>query len=62
MNLERIKELKKMSDEGALTYGECVEIQEAFDKLPDSQLMDLRDNAMIDDMLEELELEELAKA
>ncbi len=53
MTLERVKKLRESSD--SLSYMELVEIQSAFDLIPDECLRDIRENAVASDMLEEIE-------
>ena len=55
MELSRIKYLKSESSELHLAYNEIAEIEDAFAKIPDEELRDLRENATTDDMLDELE-------
>jgi hypothetical protein len=51
----RIRELRAELDAERIDLVELAEIEEAFAKIPDSQLRDLRENAMAGDMLDELE-------
>lgn len=55
MKLERIKELRKALEDENISMSELAEIQEAFDVIPDHDLREDRDNAMISDMLDELQ-------
>jgi hypothetical protein len=55
MKLSRIKELQIESEHERLSMGELVEIQDAFELIPDEQLSDERENATASDMLDELE-------
>ncbi len=55
MKLARIKELRAELEAERIGLSELGEIYEAFAKIPDSELRDLRENAMADDMLDELE-------
>lgn len=58
MEYSRIRQLQNWSAEdkdGTLDLMDISEIEEAFNKIPDEQLRDLRENAMVDDMLDELE-------
>lgn len=54
MNLSRILYLRGESSADVLSYGEIQEIQSEFDKIPDSELRDERENATASDMLDEL--------
>jgi hypothetical protein len=55
MSVNRIKYLREASEAESLSWAECAEIQDAFDEIPDEKLHDSRENAMMDDMLNELE-------
>lgn len=55
MTLKRIKELRAELDAERIDLVELMEIEEAFATIPDSELRDLRENAMASDMLDELE-------
>lgn len=55
MSVNRIKYLREASEAESLSWGECAEIDEAYKQIPDEKLRDLRENATIDDMLNELE-------
>ena len=54
MTEERLKYLKEESMNQRLSFDELVEIQVAFDKIPDEKLSDLKENALVDDMLDEI--------
>lgn len=56
MTRERLKELRKISEAENLSMNDIVEIEAAFDEIPDSELRDVRENATASDMLEELEI------
>ena len=55
MSINRIKQLREALEGECLDTQEAIEIEEAFSKIPDSELRDLRENAMAADMLDELE-------
>lgn len=55
MELSRIKYLQGEADAEALDLEEVAEIEAAFALIPNEELRDLRENALADDMLEELE-------
>lgn len=55
MNAERIKYLRGEVDAERISLDELLEIEAEFDKIPDEQLRDLRENATASDMLDELE-------
>lgn len=55
MSLARIKTLREALESGTIDLEELSEIEEAFDKFPDQQLRDERENATADDILDELE-------
>lgn len=55
MEIGRIKYLREELEAERIDLEELSEIEEAFSKLPDKQLRDLRENAMAADMLDELE-------
>lgn len=55
MEIGQIKHLREAAEEENLDLEEISEIEEAFAKLPDSQLQDARENATVTDMLNELE-------
>lgn len=55
MDISRIMYLRDVNDDESLSYGEIAEIEEAFALIPDSELRDLRENALASDMLDELE-------
>lgn len=57
MNKQRIQELRKELDNESLSYDDIVDIESAFAEIPDEQLRDLRENAMVGDMLDELEVQ-----
>jgi hypothetical protein len=54
MDKATYRQLRETSDDESLSYSELIEIQSAFDAIPDYQLRDLRENAMADDMLDEI--------
>lgn len=54
---ERLAHLRVENDAERLSYGEIAEIQEAFNLLDPSRLVDHPENATIGDMLDELEYE-----
>lgn len=54
MDKQRIKELREALREG-ISYGELAEIESAFDEIPDEYLPEPRENALAEDMLNELE-------
>ena len=51
----RIKYLREELEAERISQSELIEIEEAFDKIPDDELRDLRANALASDMLDELE-------
>lgn len=55
MDLSRIKQLRAELDAECIDLLELSEIEEAFNKIPDAELRDLRENATASDMLDELE-------
>ena len=55
MDLSRIITLREALEAENIDLEELSEIEEAFAKIPDSELSDLRENAMAADMLNELE-------
>jgi hypothetical protein len=59
MTKARIKELRAELEAERIDLVELAEIEAAFAEIPDSELHDLRENAMASDMLDELE-EQLA--
>lgn len=56
MTKERLEELKKICEDESLSMGDLVEIEHFFEKIPDSELRDVRENAMASDQLEEIEI------
>ena len=55
MDISRIKYLQEANEQEALDTEEIIEIQAEFDLIPQESLRDLRENALVGDMLEELE-------
>jgi hypothetical protein len=55
MTKQRLKYLRQANEAENLSLGELIEIQAAFEQIPDDKLRDLRENAMASDMLEEIE-------
>ena len=55
MDKTTIKKLRKKLDNENISYGEIADIESAFAEIPDEQLRDYRENAMVGDMLDELE-------
>lgn len=55
MDYGKIKQLQGLAQRGGLYYSDLAEIEAAFNLIPDDQLRDLRENALVDDMLDELE-------
>ncbi len=55
MDISRIKYLRDALENECIDLMELSEIEEAFKLIPDSELRDLRENAMASDMLDELE-------
>lgn len=55
MTADRLRYLRQESNAERLDFVEIAEIEAAFDKLPDEKLRDLRENAMVTDMLDEIE-------
>ena len=55
MPQERIDYLRRELEAERLSYEECAEIEQAFNKIPDEELPEPRENAMGSDMLDELE-------
>lgn len=55
MTQERLEYLKEESANQSLSFDELIEIQREFDNIPDEKLRDLRENALVDDMLSEIE-------
>ena len=56
MTRERFDHLLVESQNERLSYGELLEINEEFDKIPADNLDDDPDNALADDMLREIEI------
>lgn len=54
MDQETYTQLREASDAEELSYGEVSLIESAFDTIPDSFLRDRRENALADDMLDEI--------
>ena len=55
MNLQRIEYLRKELENETIDLTELAEIEEEFAKIPDEKLRDLRENALANDMLDEIE-------
>ena len=55
MTKERFDYLRDESNEERLSMGELIEIESEFDKIPDNELPDLRENAVASDMLDTIE-------
>lgn len=55
MTPERLKELQVECENERLSTLEIIEIEEAFNEIPDEFLSDLRENAVASDMLHEIE-------
>lgn len=55
MTPERIAELRAVIADESLSYDDIADIEGEFDKVPDSQLGEPRENAMAEDMLNEIE-------
>lgn len=55
MDFSRIKYLRRELEEECIDLVELAEIEEEFNKIPDEELRDLRENALASDMLDELE-------
>lgn len=55
MTKTRIKELRKELEAERISLNGILEIEAAFDEIPDSELPEPRENAMASDMLDELE-------
>ena len=51
----RLTELREAVDTGTISYGEALELHEAFEAIPDADLPESRENATFGDMLDELE-------
>lgn len=56
MTKERLEELKGICQNESLGMGDLTDIDYYFDEIPDSELRDVRENAMASDKLEELEI------
>ena len=54
MDAQTYNRLREAANDESLSYGEIMEIEAAFDLLPDDKLRDRRENAMADDMLDEI--------
>lgn len=52
---ERFEELKLSASEEKLSWNDLIELEEAFNEIPEDQLKDARENALSQDMLDELE-------
>jgi hypothetical protein len=55
MTKERLQYLRQELEAERIDLVELAEIDEEFSKIPDSELRDLRENAMASDMLDEIE-------
>lgn len=55
LSVNRIKYLREELEAECIDLEELSEIETAFEKVPDENLRDLRENAMASDMLDELE-------
>lgn len=55
MDISRVKQLRACLDDEYISTEELLEIEEEFNKIPDSELRDERENAMACDMLDEIE-------
>ncbi len=55
MPINRIKYLRQELENERIDLTELAEIESAFCLIPDSELRDLRENATVSDMLDELE-------
>ena len=55
LSVNRIKTLREALEEENISTGELLEIQVAFDQIPDKDLPEPRENALAGDMLNELE-------
>lgn len=55
MTTARLEYLRQEAEAERLDLVEIAEIEEAFSKIPDNQLRDLRENATATDMLDEIE-------
>lgn len=55
MDSARIAHLREDLEEECISMMELLEIETEFEKIPDEFLRDRRENAMADDMLDELE-------
>lgn len=55
MTQARIDELRKELEAERISSMELLEIQVAFDLIPDEKLREARENAMASDMLDEIE-------
>lgn len=55
MTLQRIKYLRQELENETIDLLELSEIEEAFRQIPDEELPEARENAMANDMLNELE-------
>lgn len=53
MDYSKIRDYQDQSDQ--LDWEQLAEIEAAFNEIPDEKLRDERENAMVDDMLDELE-------
>lgn len=54
MDISRIGYLRKELEYETISSEELLEIEEAFDKIPDDELREDRENALASDMLDEL--------
>lgn len=61
MNKTTIKKLRKKLEVETISLKEIMQIEDEFNKIPDEQLRDERDNALVGDMLDELERELASK-
>jgi hypothetical protein len=55
LSVNRIKYLREVAEAESLDLDELSEIEQAFDKIPQEELRDVKENAMATDMLDELE-------
>jgi len=52
---ERLAELRALVEHESMSWGDCADLQGAFEEIPEDELPEPPENAMFSDMLDELE-------
>ena len=52
---ERLAELRALVEDESMSWGDCADLQGAFEEIPQDELPEPAENAMFSDMLDELE-------